>query len=119
VERYAQNIILCNPSTMLNERFSQSIYGGKFSDEKQGLKNRPRIGSIVMANSGKNSNSSQFFIVLTDDESKLAKMNGKYVVFGTMRASEECRDVLKKLDAVGTEDGRPSEAVWIGSCGRC
>ena len=73
-----------------------------------------------MANSGKNSNSSQFFIVLTDDESKLVKMSGKYVVFGTMKTSEECQDLLKKLDAVGgEEDGRPSEAVWIGSCGRC
>jgi cyclophilin family peptidyl-prolyl cis-trans isomerase len=98
----------------------QSIYGGKFADEKQGLKTKPSKGSLAMANSGKNSNSSQFFIVLTDDETKLAKMSGKYVVFGKVKDSEDCQDVLRKLDeAGGEEDGRPREKVWIGGCGRC
>jgi cyclophilin family peptidyl-prolyl cis-trans isomerase len=73
-----------------------------------------------MANSGKNSNSSQFFVVLTDDEAKLAKMTGKYVVFGQLKDSEGCMDVLRKLDEVGGgDDGRPTERVWIGGCGRC
>jgi cyclophilin family peptidyl-prolyl cis-trans isomerase len=69
-----------------------------------------------MANSGKNSNSSQFFVVLVDDETKLAKMSGKYVVFGELKEGWE---VLKKLDEVGSEDGRPTKEVWIGDCGRC
>jgi cyclophilin family peptidyl-prolyl cis-trans isomerase len=94
----------------------ESIYGGKFNDEKPGLKVKPRRGSLAMANSGKNSNSSQFFVVLVDDETKLAKMNGKYVVFGELKEGWE---VLKKLDEVGSEDGRPTKEVWIGDCGRC
>jgi len=98
----------------------ESIYGGKFADEKQGLKTKPHKGSLAMANSGKNSNSSQFFVVLTDDEAKLAKMTGKYVVFGQLKDSEGCMDVLRKLDEVGGgDDGRPKERVWIGRCGRC
>ena len=74
-----------------------------------------RRGSLAMANSGKNANSSQFFVVLTDDESKLAKMNGKYVVFGELL---EGWDVLDRLDEVGSADGKPSVPVWIGGCGK-
>lgn len=69
-----------------------------------------------MANSGKNSNSSQFFVVLTDNETKLTKMSGKYVVFGQLR---EGWDLLKTIDGAGTDDGNPTERVWIGGCGRC
>jgi cyclophilin family peptidyl-prolyl cis-trans isomerase len=103
-----------------NNKTIQSIYGGKFADEKDGLKIKPCKGSLAMANSGKNSNSSQFFIVLGDDETKLAKMSGKFVVFGKVTESEECWDVLKQLgDVAGLEDGRPTKGVWIGGCGRC
>lgn len=68
-----------------------------------------------MANSGKNSNSSQFFIVLTEDDGKIAKLNGKHVVFGRLKEGWE---VLLRLDEVGTEDGRPTQMVWIGGCGK-
>ena len=70
-----------------------------------------------MANSGKNSNSSQFFIVLTDDESKLSKMNGKYVAFGDVKSGWNVLDTLDEV-GVGT-DGKSTEPVWIGGCGAC
>ncbi|KAJ3543409.1 hypothetical protein NM688_g5858 [Phlebia brevispora] len=90
----------------------ESIYGGKFNDEKEGLKRKMHRGSLAMANSGKNTNSSQFFVVLTDDEAKLAKMNGKYVVFGEAVSGLE---VLERLNEVGGgADGRSSVPVWIG-----
>ena len=42
-----------------------SIYGGKFNDEKAGLKMKHDTpGLLSMANSGKNSNTSQFFFTL-------------------------------------------------------
>ncbi|RPD61598.1 hypothetical protein L226DRAFT_398419 [Lentinus tigrinus ALCF2SS1-7] len=94
----------------------ESIYGGKFNDDKAGLKKKFARGTLAMANSGKNTNSSQFFVVLTADKAKLAKLNGKYVAFGELK---EGWDVLERLDAVGGEgDGKPTTPVWIGGCGR-
>lgn len=88
-----------------------------------------------MANSGKNTNSSQFFIVLTEDETKLKKLSGKYVIFGQVGAlatlvdllcldilfkvelNDEAMGVLMRLNEVGTADGKPNTKVWIGACG--
>ncbi|KAL1751243.1 cyclophilin-like domain-containing protein [Schizophyllum commune] len=99
----------------------ESIYGAKFADEKPGLKNKAELGSLAMANSGKNSNSSQFFIVTTDDPAKLAKLTGKYVVFGKVRLEGEegkvARRVLEKVDGLAVGDGKPSLPVWVGDCG--
>ncbi|KAG2035101.1 cyclophilin-like domain-containing protein [Suillus americanus] len=94
----------------------ESIYGGKFNDEKDGLKIKMRRGTLAMANSGKNTNSSQFFVVLTDDETQLAKLNGKYVAFGELKAGIEVLDKLNKV--AGDVDGKPNVPVWIGGCGK-
>jgi len=94
----------------------ESIYGGKFNDEKPGLKILASKGCLAMANSGKNSNTSQFFIVLTDNETQLSKITGKYVIFGHLKDGWE---VLRRLDEVGSGDGKPTAPVWIGECGKC
>ncbi|KAH7912623.1 cyclophilin-like domain-containing protein [Hygrophoropsis aurantiaca] len=94
----------------------ESIYGGKFNDEKEGLKTQPRHGSLAMANSGKNSNTSQFFVILTKDEKKLEKLAGKYVIFGELK---DGWDILSQLDGAGEADGKPNTPVWIGGCGKC
>ena len=73
-----------------------------------------RRGSLAMANSGKNTNSSQFFLVLSEDDVKLDKMKGKYVVFGDLK---DGWDVLKRLDDVGSAEGKPTQPVWVGGCG--
>ena len=106
----------CSDPGLQTLNFTQSIYGGKFSDAKAGLRAPAERGSLAMANSGKNSNTSQFFIILTEDVSKLAKIKGKYVVFGEVK---DGWDILTKLDEIGTEDGKPSKAVWISGCGLC
>jgi cyclophilin family peptidyl-prolyl cis-trans isomerase len=55
--------------------------------------------------------------VLTDDENKLAKLRGKYVMFGRV---VEGWDVLERLNEVGGGlDGKPTTNVWIGGCGKC
>ena len=70
-----------------------SIYGGKFKDEKAGLKlTHARVGTVAMANSGKNSNTSQFYISLAE----LPQLDGKHVVFGHVT---EGLDILQRIGA--------------------
>ncbi|KAF9071801.1 cyclophilin-like domain-containing protein [Rhodocollybia butyracea] len=102
----------------------ESIYGPKFPSEKAGLQVLPQKGSLAMANSGgKNpNNTSQFFIVLSSDDKALAKLKGKYVVFGKVKeGDEESESVLKKLNDLGASgDDRhenPLVPVWLGDCG--
>ncbi|KAF9029132.1 cyclophilin-like protein [Hymenopellis radicata] len=102
----------------------ESIYGPKFACEKAGLQVTPHRGSIAMANSGGKSpvNTSQFFIVLSTDEKALAKLKGKYVVFGQVKVDDsESQEVLNKLDEAsrptGSMDETPAIPVWIGASG--
>ncbi|KAI8469230.1 MAG: cyclophilin [Monoraphidium minutum] len=89
-----------------------SIYGGKFNDEKPGLaKKHDSAGLLSMANSGKNSNSSQFFFTLAP----APQCDGKHVVFGRVL---EGLEVLQRIDAeAGSADGTPRTDVAIADCG--
>ena len=81
------------------------------------MKRKAKRGSLAMANSGKNTNSSQYFIILTDDESKLSKINGKYVVFGQVESGWEVLDRLNEV--AGGAEGKSTKPVWVGKCGTC
>ncbi|TRZ01900.1 hypothetical protein DNTS_014860 [Danionella cerebrum] len=87
----------------------KSIYGGKFDDENFVLKHT-HAGQLSMANSGANSNGSQFFITVD----KTDWLDGKHVVFGEL---VEGMDVLRSMEAQGTKDGKPKQKVIISNCG--
>ena len=88
----------------------KSINGAKFKDEDFKLKhNKPLI--LSMANAGPNTNGSQFFIttVIT------SWLDGKHVVFGEVADGS---DVVKKIESLGTQSGRPSAKIVTEDCGQ-
>lgn len=82
----------------------------------------PHKGSLGMASSKTGSgarNTSQFFVVLTDDEAPLKKLKGQYVIFGRLKGGTEDLRVLDRLSETGGDNEKPLIPVWIGGCGAC
>ncbi|CAI4232900.1 unnamed protein product [Auanema sp. JU1783] len=75
-------------------RGNGSIYGDKF-DDKNFLARHTGAGILSMANSGPNTNGSQFMISLTEN----TWFDGKHAVFGRV---VEGMDLLMELNSVGT-----------------
>ncbi|KAI9205370.1 peptidyl-prolyl cis-trans isomerase [Polychytrium aggregatum] len=88
----------------------KSIYGSAFEDESFKLKHAGP-GYVSMANSGKNTNGSQFFITVR----QTAWLDGHHVVFGKVISG---MDVVKVLEVVETRSGdQPVVPVVIVDCG--
>lgn len=88
----------------------KSIYGGKFADENFKLKHEAP-GYLSMANSGPNTNGSQFFIT-----TKITSwLDGKHVVFGKV---VEGMDVVKKIESFGSQSGKTSKKIVIANSGQ-
>jgi peptidyl-prolyl cis-trans isomerase A (cyclophilin A) len=84
--------------------------GYKFADETKGSKHHfQKPGKLAMANSGPNTNGSQFFITVTDT----SWLTGKHTIFGEV---VEGYDVVEKISKV-SRDGqdRPKTPVVLES----
>lgn len=80
--------------------------GYKFDDEIT-AQNKNNLNTIAMANSGPNTNGSQFFINAADNNF----LDTKHTVFGRVTAG---MDVVKAINSVPTDDSdRPIDSVII------
>jgi cyclophilin family peptidyl-prolyl cis-trans isomerase len=77
--------------------------GYKFGDELPKSVDEYKAGSVAMANSGPNTNGSQFFIVASDAGGKQLQ-NPNYSLFGQVNNG---LDVVQKIESDGSAEGKP------------
>lgn len=88
----------------------ESVFGERFADESFAVKHT-KAGLLSMANAGKDSNGSQFFITAREAR----HLDQKHVIFGEVL--EGYGDVVQKMEKVGSQSGQTSKRVVIEDCG--
>ncbi|MFT7817969.1 E3 SUMO-protein ligase RanBP2-like isoform X1 [Arapaima gigas] len=88
----------------------RSIYGDKFEDENFDVRHTGP-GVLSMANRGRDTNNSQFFITLK----KAERLDFKHVAFGFV---SDGMGIVYQMGQLGTSSGKPSKTILISSCGQ-
>ena len=83
----------------------KSIWGPKFPDENFILKNKKY--TLSLANSGPDTNGSQFFINFADNKF----LDGKHVVFGEVIKGFDILDIMENMPTSETDE--PVQLLYI------
>ena len=87
----------------------ESIYGRTFKDENFNVRHtKPYL--LSMANAGKNTNGSQFFITTVE----CPWLDGAHCVFGEVANGS---DIVRLMEKQGTQSGTTKKAIQITNCG--
>lgn len=119
IHRIEPNFILQGGDFVFgNGSGGESIFGKKFKDERGGLlKKHDQRGILSMGNSGKNSNTSQFFITFAPT---CPQCDGKHVVFGKVISGWEVLSAVEKEQQNFKSSSDPTTtvvSVRITDCG--
>ena len=95
--------------TNFNGTGGESIYGEKFPDENFDF-THDQPGILSMANAGKDTNGSQFFITTIPTP----WLDGRHVVFGRV---EDGMDIVKEIEKLGSASGATSKKITITKSG--
>jgi cyclophilin family peptidyl-prolyl cis-trans isomerase len=80
--------------------------GYKYAGEFAGGRKHSKPGMLSMANSGANTDGSQFFLTFV----ATPHLDGKHTVFGSV---VDGMDTVKKLESAGSRGGTPKERLFI------
>ncbi|MCJ1336621.1 heme binding [Bachmanniomyces sp. S44760] len=107
VHRIIPNFMIQTGDPTGTGRGGSSIYGEKFEDEIHSSLKHTGAGVLSMANSGPNTNGSQFFITLAPTP----WLDGKHTIFGRVKSGLR---VVQRMGLVKTgADDRPDDQVKI------
>ncbi|KAK2896313.1 hypothetical protein Q8A67_010801 [Cirrhinus molitorella] len=104
--------LMCQGGDITNQDGTggKSIYGKEFDDESFEVRHTGP-GLLSMANRGRDTNNSQFFITLK----KAEHLDFKHMAFGFIK---EGMVVVRRIGELGTRDGKPSKTITISNCGQ-
>lgn len=115
--RVAKNFVIQGGDPNGNGTGGQSAFGGAFADELNPNTPSYKVGYVkgvlAMANSGPNTNGSQFFIMLADVE-----LPHGYTIFGKVTAGLDVVDKIGQVEItpqMGPTDGAPKQPVVMQS----
>ena len=115
IHRVVPNFIVQGGDLVMgNGSGGESIFGGKkFKDERAGLlRLHNHRGLLGMGNSGKNSNTSQFYITLA---ASAPQCDGKHVLFGRVVSGWDVLTAMENCGQAGSEV--PSVTITVTDCG--
>lgn len=116
--RVAHDFVIQTGDPTATGKGGDSAFGKAFADELNPATDSYKTGyvkgTVAMANSGSNTNGSQFFITLVDANNMLGK---KYTIFGKIVSGQDVVDQIGKVEVeagpFGTGDGTPLKPVVI------